>query len=459
MKARLAIVDDEISVCRSLGKAFSREGYEVETFLAASPFLERMKTAPFDIVLLDLKLPDQNGLQVLPRIKDIHPESEVIPMTGYGTIENAVQSIKIGAYHYVSKPLKIREILSLAKGAVGIIELRMENRRLREMLKGRNVLKKTVGTSPAMQEVFKLVRKVSAVDCNVLVQGQSGTGKELVAHGIHELSHRQNRPFVSFNCGGFTDELIASELFGYEKGAFTGAHATKIGLLESASSGTVFLDEVSEMPLSMQVKLLHVIQEKRILRVGGIEPIDLDIRIIAASNKDLKHEVVLENFRQDLYFRLNVVTIQLPALTQRLRDIPLLIAHFIEKYSTLFGKTVNGIQPAALEILMNYSFPGNVRELENIIERAVALTENDILNVEDLPHDLRKLEIDTFEGEGLLSLMETERRYIAKVLEKTGNNKTLAAQILNLPKTTLWRKMKKYHLPTNPLPGTSPENE
>jgi len=459
MKTRIAIVDDEISVCRSLGKAFSGEGYEVETFLAAFPFLERMKTLPFDIVLLDLKLPDQDGLQVLPRIKDIRPETEVIPMTGYGTIESAVQAMKIGAYHYVSKPLKIRELVPLVKGAEEIIELRVENRRLREMLVGKNTLKRIVGTSPAMQEVFKLVRKVSAVDCNVLVQGQSGTGKELVARGIHELSHRQNHPFVSFNCGGFTEELIASELFGYEKGAFTGAHATKIGLLESASGGTVFLDEVGEMPLSMQVKLLHFIQEKRILRVGGIKPIDLDIRIIAASNKDLKQEVDLEHFRQDLYFRLNVVTIQLPALTERRRDVPLLVAHFIEKYATLFGKDVNGIQPAALDILINYSFPGNVRELENIIERAVALTENDILNVQDLPHDLQQLDIDTFEGEGLLSLMQIERRYIIRVLEKTGYNKTLTAQILDMPKTTLWRKIRKYHLSASPDPGSSPEKE
>jgi transcriptional regulator with PAS, ATPase and Fis domain len=260
------------------------------------------------------------------------------------------------------------------------------------------------------------------------------------------LSSRRANPFVSFNCGGFTEELISSELFGYEKGAFTGAAAFKVGLLESGSSGTVFLDEVGEMSLSMQVKLLHVIQEKRILRVGGVRPVDLDLRIIAATNRDLKHEVALGNFREDLFYRLNVVTIQLPQLHERKEDIPLLVRHFIEKYSLAFRKSVVGIQPQTIQILTNYSFPGNVRELENIIERAVALTDCDQIRPQDLPQDLQQLEFDTIEGEGLLSLDEIEGRYIARILEKTGYNKSLTAQILNIPRTTLWRKMKEYKL-------------
>jgi two-component system response regulator AtoC len=289
-----------------------------------------------------------------------------------------------------------------------------------------------------------MIRKVAAVDCNVLIQGASGTGKALAARAIHQLGPKRIQPFVAFNCGGFTVELISSELFGYEKGAFTGATATKIGLLEAAAGGTVFLDEIGEMPLSMQVKLLHVLQERRILRVGGTEPIALDIRIIAASNKDLKHEVTLGNFREDLFFRLNVVSITLPGLSERREDIPLLARHFIQKYSLAFHKQVTGIQSQALQILTQYSFPGNVRELENIIERAVALTDHEEIGPQDLPTDLQQLEFDTMEGDGLPSLDEIERRYILKVLEKTAYNKGLTAQILNIPRTTLWRKLKAH---------------
>ncbi len=455
MKGRLAVVDDEVTICRRLAHVFSKDDFDVETFGSASAFLQRIRQTSFDIVLVDLRLPDVDGLEVLTRVKRLNPDTEVILVTGYGSIETAIKAIKLGAFHYVTKPFKIRELASLVNRAHEKIELRKENRKLREMLKGKDVIKQIVGKSPAMQEVFKLIYKVAAVDCNVLLLGQSGTGKELVARAIHELSPRKNRPFVAFNCGGFTEELITSELFGYEKGAFTGAHATKIGLMEAASGGTVFLDEVTEMSLSMQVKLLHVIQEKRILRVGGIEPVNLDIRIIAASNKDLKHEVSLGNFREDLYFRLNVVTIKLPPLTERNGDISLLISHFIDKYSTLFGKKVRGIDKLAKDILLNYSFPGNVRELENIIERAVALTEKDMLTVDDLPADLRELEFDTFEGEGLLPLEEVEKRYIMKVLEKTGHNKAMATQILKVPRTTLWRKLKKYGLESSLVSGRS----
>jgi transcriptional regulator with PAS, ATPase and Fis domain len=340
----------------------------------------------------------------------------------------------------------LNEIRALAKGAIEKLMLREENVRLREALKGEEQLSAIVGNSPPIQSLFSMIQKVAPVDCNVLLQGASGTGKALVARAIHQLSPRKSRPFVSFNCGGFTEELISSELFGYEKGSFTGATVSKVGLLESCSGGTVFLDEVGEMPFSMQVKLLHVLQEKCILRVGGIRPIDLDLRIIAATNRDLKHEVASGNFREDLFFRLNVVTIQLPQLKERKEDIPLLVKHFIKKYSLAFHKPVVDIQSQALQLLINYSYPGNVRELENIIERAVALTDIDHIRVPDLPEDLQQLELDIIQGEGLLSLDEIEKRHIARVLEKTGYNKSLTAQILNIPRTTLWRKMKEYKL-------------
>ncbi len=291
-----------------------------------------------------------------------------------------------------------------------------------------------------------MIQRIAVVDCNIVLQGASGPGKALVAKAIHKLSPRKEHPFVFFNCGGFTEELISSELFGYEKGAFTGATATKIGLLESASGGTVLLDEVGEMPPAMQVKLLHVIQERRILRVGGTRAIDLDIRIIAATNRDLKYEVAQGNFREDLFYRLNVVTIPLPSLAQRRDDIPILVDHFIEKYRAAFRKQVSGIQPQALQILLGYTFPGNVRELENIIERAVALTDCSRIRPRDLPQDIQHLEFDTMEGEGLLPLAEYEKRYIARVLETTGFNKGLTAQVLNIPRTTLWRKLKEYKL-------------
>jgi len=444
MNLRLAIVDDEEIVCRRLGQALSREGYSVEVFLGGRTFLECMLQQPFDIVFLDLRLPDITGMELLPRIKALRKETEVIIITGHGSIETAIEAIKNGAYHYIVKPVNLAEIRLLAKAAKDKIEMRVENQRLREALKGDAGLAAIIGNSPVMQEVFAMIRKVAAVDCNVLIQGASGTGKALVARAIHQLSLRHNQPFVAFNCGGFTAELISSELFGYEKGAFTGAMATKIGLLESAAGGTVLLDEIGEIPLAMQVKLLHVLQERRIFRVGGTTPIDLDIRIVAASNKDLKHEVSLGNFREDLFFRLNVVSIMLPELHARREDISLLVRHFIDKHSLAFHKQVKGIQPQALQILSSYSFPGNVRELENIIERAVALTDTGEIAPQDLPQDLQRLEFDTMEGDGLPSLDTVERRYILKVLEKTGDNKGLTAQILDIPRTTLWRKLKAY---------------
>ena len=446
MKARIAIIDDEVIVCRRLSQALGKEGYEVEAFTAGRSFLARMQQQPFDVVCSDLRLPDVDGLEVLAKVKAVRADAEVIIITGYGSIESAIEAIKEGAYHYVTKPLKLNEIRLLVKGALEKIAMRQENLRLRETLKGRDGLNAIVGVSPSVQELFTLVQKIAPVDCNVLLQGASGTGKALVARAIHQLSPRKDNAFVSFNCGGFTEELISSELFGYEKGAFTGAAATKIGLLESAAGGTVFLDEVGEMPLSMQVKLLHVIQDRCILRVGGVRPISLDIRVIAATNKDLKQEVEQGSFREDLYYRLNVVSIQLPALNERREDVPLLVSHFIEKYSLAFRKPIAGIQPQALQILANYTFPGNVRELENIIERAVALTDCDLIRPQDLPPDLQQLEFDSIEGEGLVTLAELEKRHIAQVLERTGYNKALTAQILNIPRTTLWRKLKEFNL-------------
>ena len=443
---RIAVVDDEITVCRRLKKALESDGYAVETFQNGHLFWERMTQEPFHVIFLDLKLPDIGGMELLTRLTGRYEDMEVIIITGYGSIHSAIKAIKQGAYHYATKPFKLEEIRMLARGAREKIELRQENRGLRENLDGQNILKGFIGASPAMQEIFAMIKKVATVNCNVLLQGESGTGKELVARSIHRLSPRVNRPFLSFNCGGFTEDLICNELFGHEKGAFTGATMTKIGLIESAAGGTLFLDEIGEMPPSMQVKLLHVIQEKRIFRVGGNKPIDLDIRLIAASNQDIKKAAAQGSFREDLFYRLNVVTLNLPRLAERKDDIPLLVSFFIDKYSLLFGKKNIHISPQALDILMHYNFPGNVRELENIIQRAVALAEGQAIGIKDLPSDLQKLEFNSFKGEGLLSLEEIEKHHITKVLEKTGYNKGLSSKILNLPRTTFWRKMKKYGL-------------
>ena len=444
MKLRIAIIDDELTVCQRLKKVLDNEGYETETFGNGLPFLARMDAYPFNLVFLDLGLPDIKGMDVLSRLKARHGDTEVIIITGQGSIDSAIEAIKKGAYHYITKPFKLEEIRVLAAGAKEKIALREENRRLREAVAGEDVLDGFIGSGEAMQEIFNMIKKISIVDCNVLLQGESGTGKELVAKSIHRLGPRKDSPFISFNCGGFTEELICNELFGHEKGAFTGATITKIGLLESAAGGTVFLDEIGEMPLSMQVRLLRVIQEKHILRVGGTRPIDLDIRIISASNKDIKKACMDGTFREDLYYRLNVLTLHLPRLSERKEDLPLLISSFIKKYNRPFGKKIMHISSQALDILMQYNFPGNVRELENIIQRAIALTEGDTIRVENLPPDLQRLEINMIDGDGLLTMEEVEKQHITRVLEKTGNNKILAGRILNLPRTTLWRKLKKF---------------
>ena len=446
MKFRIAIVDDELIVCQRLKKVLESEGYKTETFQNGQMFLQRMDTYAFNLVFLDLRLPDINGMEILSRLIERHGDTEVIIITGHGSIDSAIEAIKKGAYHYVTKPFKLEEIKVLAARATEKIALREENRQLRETVTGEEILDGFIGSGEAMQEIFAMIKKVAIVDCNVLLQGESGTGKELVAKSIHRLGPRKNSPFISFNCGGFTEELISNELFGHEKGAFTGATVTKIGLLESAAGGTVFLDEIGEMPLTMQVRLLRVIQEKRILRVGGTKPIDLDIRIISASNKDIKKACIEGTFREDLYYRLNVLTLHLPRLSERKEDLTLLISSFIKKYNRPFGKKIKHISSQAMEILMQYNFPGNVRELENIIQRAVALTEGDTIKVENLPPDLQNLDINMIDGDGLLTLEETEKQHIIRVLQKTGNNKILAGRILNLPRTTLWRKLKKYDL-------------
>ncbi len=442
----IAIIDDEETTRKMAGLILSKAGYTVETFASGAPFLQRMEQNPFDIVFLDLQLPYMGGLEILDHIKAIHQETETIIVTGYGSIENAVEATKRGAFHYLTKPCRSHDLCLMAERAAEKIKLHQENTRLKSQVGKGTLLPGFIGNSKVMQPIFEIIRKVALVNCNVLLEAETGTGKQLTARAIHELGPRKDAPFVYFNCGGFSEDLICNELFGHEKDAFTGASACKIGLLESAAGGTVFLDEIGEMPLSMQVKLLHVLQERQVLRVGGIKPIDLNIRIIAATNKDLKQLILKKTFREDLYYRLNVVTIRLPRLCERREDIPLLIYHFIAKSNKAFSKDIQGISSRALDLLMHYNFPGNVRELENIIQHAAALTEGKKLIPEDFPAHLRKLHLQDNYEEDLLPLDDMEKHYISKVLRKTGNNIKAAGKILQMPRTTLWRRIKKYGL-------------
>ncbi|MBW1735476.1 MAG: sigma-54-dependent Fis family transcriptional regulator [Deltaproteobacteria bacterium] len=443
---RVAVVDDEPVAAREIRRGMEKDHCLVETFGDGESFLLRCRETSFDLVICDLRLPGIDGLAVLREIKTFRPATEVIIVTAYSTVDTAVEAIKSGAFHYVTKPLRMAELRALASRALERAQLVREKEALKSALFTHRHGRRLVGSSRLMQEVRGLIRKVSSLNCNVLIQGESGTGKEIVARALHLEGTRKDHPFISFNCGGFTEDLIANELFGHEKGAFTGAMETKIGLLEAAHKGTIFLDEIGAMPPSMQVKLLRFVQERTLLRVGGIKPIPVDVRLVAASNQDLRKAVENGKFREDLYYRLKVVVIPLPPLRQRKEDIPLLIRHFLKKYCRLFGKEVRGLDPEALQVLQHYPFPGNVRELENIVERAVALADSDTIGTRDLPSDLQRLSISSLEEQEWPSLEDREREYIRRVLIKTGYRKQEAAKILKVPRTTLWRKMKRLGL-------------
>jgi len=443
---KIAVIDDEPIVCREIKRGLSKEGYAVDTFNDGESGLKAFKQKDFDVVLCDLRLPGLDGLEVLKHIRTRYPQTEVILITGYGSVDSAIEATRAGAFHYVMKPVKMPELRLLVKRAMEKVLLVREKEALKEALFSKNRPAEMVGHSKSMQEVFRLIEKVAPLDCNVLIQGESGTGKEMVARSLHRRSKRKAGPFVSFNCGGFTEELITNELFGHEKGAFTGANETKVGLLEAAHNGTIFLDEISEMPTTMQVKLLRFVEERVLLRVGGVKPIPVDVRLIAASNQELKEMVKKKKFREDLFYRLNVVAITLPPLRTRRDDIPLLVRHFLAKYVRAFNKEISGVSSDVMQILSRYPFPGNVRELENIVERAVALSEEAQLSVSDLPSDLQELSISSLEKNRRPSLEEMEKAYIQEVLIETDYKKGAAAEILGLPRTTLWRKMKQFGL-------------
>jgi DNA-binding NtrC family response regulator len=356
--------------------------------------------------------------------------------------------MKKGAYDYIAKPFKLDDVRKVVRSALERVRLRKENAQLREQIERYEGKVKIVTQNPSMQSLLETARQIAPTDCNVFITGESGTGKELLARYVHLMSHRAEGPFFAINCGALTEELLSNELFGHEKGAFTGATSMKRGLIEMASEGTFFLDEITEMSPAMQVKLLRVIQEKELMRLGGTEPVKVDVRIVAATNRDIQEAIRENRFRQDLYYRLNVVSMRIPPLSDRRDDIPLLCQYFLKKYSALMKKDVREMSPSVMGVLMNYDFPGNVRELENIIERGVALANGPAVELAHLPEDLKELEIKTFRRkEGRLpTLEEQEISYIQWVLRETGGNRTLAAQLLGIDRVSLWRKLKKHGL-------------
>jgi len=450
-KETILVVEDEAIARRNLEHILKKEGYEVVAVDSGAKALDQLNRKEFDVVLTDLKMERVDGMAVLKKSRELQPYTEVIMITGYATVGSAVEAMKEGAYHYIAKPYKIEEVRQTTREALLKRRLRLENLELKASLKKARPVPFIVGKSEALMPVLTTVQQISASDSNVLVLGESGTGKELVAKAVHHLSPRSEKRFVAFNCGSFTEELMANELFGHKRGAFTGAAGDKAGLLQAADGGTVFLDEVGDMPLSMQVKLLRVIQEKEFLPVGGVDPVPVDVRFIAATHRDLKEDVAEGRFRQDLYYRLNVITIQVPPLAEREGDIPMLAHHFLAQKSRDMKKEIHEIVPEAMELLSQYSWPGNVRELENVIERAVALENGPAIRPEDLPDFIRNLSIETYRHHPgtIPTLEEQEKHYIRWVLDKCKGNKTRAAKMMGIDRVSLWRKIKRYGIDEN----------
>jgi len=444
MEGKLLIVDDEEIALRNLQHVMEKEGYQVAATQSGAEAMSLLEKQDFDVVLTDLRMEGVDGMDVLKKSRELQPGSEVIMITGYATAESAVQALKQGAFYYIAKPFRLDEVRKVVAEAVGKVCLRRENEALlREIARyrdGDGIITQDI----EMQRLLEVARQIAPTDCSVLISGESGTGKELFAKYLHQQSNRRDGPYTAINCGAFSEELLANELFGHEKGAFTGATALKKGLVEVSSGGTLFLDEVTEMAPSMQVKLLRVLQEKEVLRVGGTRPVKCDVRVLAATNRDIVEVVKNGTFREDLYFRLNVVNLHIPSLAQRNGDIPLLARHFLLKYAGRMKKPVTRISDEVMRLLMNYPFPGNVRELENLVERGVAMAQDDSIEVSHLPEAMQKMASFSYRKiEGRLpTLEEQELEYIRRVLEEVKGNQTAAAQILGINRASLWRKLK-----------------
>jgi two-component system response regulator HydG len=437
-KARLLIVDDEPIVRDSLGKWFREEGYEIGTAESASEALTRMAEQSWDLALVDIKMPGTDGIELQRRMHEISPELTVIIMTGYASVETAVVALKNGAYDYITKPFDPDDVANLVRNALAHRSAVRENVRLRETVAEVARPSELIGQSAAMQRVFEAIETVGPTDATALIIGESGTGKELAARAVHTASARRFHPMVVIHCGALTETLLESELFGHEKGAFTGAQYRKKGKFEIAEGGTVFLDEIGDISLKTQTDLLRVLQEREITRVGGNQTIKLDFRCVAATNKNLETLIEEGKFRPDLFYRLNVFRIEIPPLRDRREDIPLLVDHFVRKFSLAMSKKIVRVAPQAMQLLQDHSWPGNVRELENAVERAMVVAQEPELREQDFTLKLQH------NGGDARTLDDIERAHILRVLDECGGNQTHAAQVLDIDRVTLYNKLKRY---------------
>ena len=448
-RLRFLIVDDEQSIrrlCITVGQALGLICAEADTAEAA---LESVETAPPDLVVTDLKLPNLSGVDVLRKIKELLPRTEVAIMTGHGSIETAVEAMRQGAYDYIEKPFRVERLRQLLQRMAEKVRLVNENQFLRQRVSAETKLDGITGTSAKIQDVLRVVSRLSETRTPVLIAGESGTGKELIARAIHFRGPLAQMPFVAVDCGSLVPTLMESELFGHEKGAFTGALKAKDGLFQSANGGTIFFDEIGELPLEMQAKMLRVLQEKEVRPVGSNDKVPVDVRVIAATNRDLEAAYRAGTFRKDLYFRLNVVTVQLPALRERRSDIPQLVHCFLDRYAP--GENIQ-VSPAAMKTFLKYDWPGNVRELENCIARAVALGDHNLIDTDDLPPEVRAAQISDSAAQDAAALSTTaladlERMTILRVFEQAGGDKKLAGKMLGISRATLYRKLKLYNIP------------
>ncbi len=443
-KARILVVDDEAPMREALSDWLKEDGYEVGLAENGMKAIAMAKEKSWDVILLDLKMPGMDGLETLKQLKgaEVDTDAEILIMTAYATVDTAVQAMKEGAFDYLVKPFAPDAIEMQIKKIVTHRELVLENILLRQKLEERSEYNEIIGKSDAMQEIYDLISQVAPTDSTVLITGESGTGKELIAQAIHGNSQRCYMPFVAVSCGALPDSLLESELFGYERGAFTGAEHTKKGRFEMADNGTLFLDEIGDISLKTQVDLLRVLQHKEFRRLGGQREINVDVRILAATNRDLKKAISENLFREDLFYRLNVISIHVPPLRERREDIPLLVKAFIHKYCLEMNKELVKITPSALQLLMDYNWPGNVRELENIIERALVIGRSKEITPDDLPFSRRELKSDAMPK----SLKSMEKLHIRGILEETDWNITQAARLLQIDRQTLYNKIAKYNL-------------
>jgi len=451
MKLRILIADDEEITLKHLSYALGKEGYDIATANNGIEALKKIEGREFDLLIADIKMPGIDGITLLTEVKEKYPDVDVIIITGFGSIESAVNAMSKGATDYVTKPFNLDELTLKVKKIEEKKRLEKENVALKVTLQqtfpssGKNAVAgfSFIAKSKVMRRVTDIITGIQNSDCNVLITGESGTGKGLVAKIIHYTSRRKEMPFLAVNCAIFTEELLASELFGHEKGAFTGAASAKQGLLEIADNGTLFLDEIAEMSPALQAKLLKVIEDREFIRVGGTRSIKVDVRFIAATNQNLNSIISSGRFREDLYYRLNVMDIFIPPLRERKEDITPLSRHFLEKHSKKTNKKITGFSEEAMDILTSYGFPGNVRELENIIERAVILEKTSLITPESLPQSIRLFQIETIDPNRIKTIDELNKDYAEKILEYAENNKSKAADLLGISRTSLWRILKK----------------